>query len=110
MASNRMPMRGYWIWLGVLVAPTALPILLATVVGWFMQLNGCDSNWKMGSTCVLGGDDWGPQLNGTLARSLIVGAVGIWITLVGGVIWVVSLLVSLVGWQRLQHFESAEDE
>ncbi len=50
MSSNRMPMRGYWIWLGLLVAITALPILLATVVGWFMQLNGCASNWKMGST------------------------------------------------------------
>ncbi|WP_439599740.1 hypothetical protein [Devosia sp.] len=110
MASNRMPMRGYWIWLGVLVAITALPILLGTVVGWFMQLNGCSSNWKTGSTCMLGGTDWGPQLNSMIAWSLIVAAITIWITLVGGVIWLVSLLVSLVGWQRLQHFESAEDE
>ena len=110
MASNRMPMRSYWIWLGVLVAPTALPILLATVVGWFMQFNGCASNWKMGSTCVLWGADWGPQLNGSLAWSLIVGAVGMWITLVGGAIWLVSLIASLAAWQRLQRFESTEQE
>ncbi|CAN7293862.1 hypothetical protein LJR016_001398 [Devosia sp. LjRoot16] len=110
MPGHRMPMRGYWIWLGVLVAITAVPILLAMVVGWFMQLNGCASNWKMGSTCVLGGADWGRQLNGTLAWSLIVAAITIWITLLGGAIWLVSLIVSLAGWQRLQRFESTENE
>ena len=63
-AFPRFPMLPYWIWLGVILAPTAVPWATYQVVAWRLAADGCSANFKMGSGC-------GPALD--MMRQLQVG-------------------------------------
>lgn len=98
MSRDRLPMRGYWIALGVLVAITAIPMLAFMGMDWFMDLNGCQFALKSQPTCMFGETDWGPTLNSIAVWSLIIAALTMYVTVAGIIIWAIALAVHVVRW------------
>ena len=101
-AFPRFPMLPYWIWLGVILAPTAVPWATYQVVAWRLAADGCSANFKMGSGC-------GPALDSIVTWSFLVMAVTIWLTTIGLVIWLIALIRNYSDWaSRRARYERPE--
>ncbi len=92
-AQFRFPMNGYWIWLAVIVLPSAVPYLLFEATNLAGQLYGCTPNFKMGSDC--------PELIQSInAWSFLTMSLTIWVTFIGLPVWLVILAVNHASWHR----------
>ena len=93
MSEARFPMKGYWTWLAVIVAFTAVPYLLFEGTMRLGQLYGCTPNFKMRSDC--------PALIQDINMwSFLTMALTSWVTFIGLPIWLVSLALNYGSWHR----------
>lgn len=92
-AQPRFPMRGYWVWLAIIVLPFAVPYLVVEASTLLGQLYGCTPNWKMGSDCP-------PLIQDINMWSFLAMALTSWATFIGGGIWLVALALNYGSWHR----------
>lgn len=93
-------MRRYWWWLAVILVPVILPLALSVGADGILQLNGCMFDLKAGTTCLIGGVEWGPFLGRIFLWSRAVAFTLMWVGFVALPVWLAVLLVHRHRWSK----------
>ena len=101
MSEASFPMLRYWWWLVAILAPILVPYALSLGTDWVLQLNGCAFDLKAGTTCVIGGTDWGPVLGRTFLWSRAVAFILMWVGFIALPVWLVVLLFHRGRWRKV---------